>query len=195
MALINCPECGKEVSDKAYTCPHCGNPMSIPSDTDTVQSNGAEEFIFCPRCLSMQVHSEKKGFGGGKALAGAIAFGGIGILAGTIGSKKVDVTCLKCGHKFKAGDSLVATINEKNKIEQDLNNEIRLHGTRSAQQYIQKKQNWGSSQAFCFIETYMKGHPDVTPAAVPNDDKDAIYKIGCLIATVIIIAILFWIFI
>ena len=24
MALINCPECGKEVSDKAATCPNCG---------------------------------------------------------------------------------------------------------------------------------------------------------------------------
>ena len=23
MALINCPECGKEISDKAVTCPHC----------------------------------------------------------------------------------------------------------------------------------------------------------------------------
>lgn len=24
MALINCPECGKEISDKAQTCPNCG---------------------------------------------------------------------------------------------------------------------------------------------------------------------------
>lgn len=24
MALINCPECGREVSDTAKTCPHCG---------------------------------------------------------------------------------------------------------------------------------------------------------------------------
>ena len=24
MALINCPECNKEVSDKAEICPHCG---------------------------------------------------------------------------------------------------------------------------------------------------------------------------
>lgn len=33
--LIKCPECGKEVSDKANACPHCGNPMAylgrIPS--------------------------------------------------------------------------------------------------------------------------------------------------------------------
>lgn len=24
MALIKCPECGKEISDKAIKCPHCG---------------------------------------------------------------------------------------------------------------------------------------------------------------------------
>lgn len=29
MALINCSECGKEVSDKASSCPNCGNPINI----------------------------------------------------------------------------------------------------------------------------------------------------------------------
>lgn len=24
MAMIKCPECGKEISDKATACPHCG---------------------------------------------------------------------------------------------------------------------------------------------------------------------------
>lgn len=28
MALINCPECGREISDKAVACPHCGCPSS-----------------------------------------------------------------------------------------------------------------------------------------------------------------------
>ena len=27
MGLINCPECGKEVSDQAQSCPHCGYPL------------------------------------------------------------------------------------------------------------------------------------------------------------------------
>jgi DNA-directed RNA polymerase subunit RPC12/RpoP len=27
MALIKCPECGKEISDKAGKCPHCGYPI------------------------------------------------------------------------------------------------------------------------------------------------------------------------
>ncbi len=28
MALIKCPECGKEISDKAAACPNCGCPIS-----------------------------------------------------------------------------------------------------------------------------------------------------------------------
>ena len=27
MALINCPECNKEISDKAKSCPNCGLPL------------------------------------------------------------------------------------------------------------------------------------------------------------------------
>ena len=27
MALINCPECGKEVSDASVNCPNCGYPI------------------------------------------------------------------------------------------------------------------------------------------------------------------------
>ena len=28
MALIKCPDCGKEVSDKAPACPNCGRPIA-----------------------------------------------------------------------------------------------------------------------------------------------------------------------
>jgi len=28
MALISCPECGKEISDRASSCPNCGCPIS-----------------------------------------------------------------------------------------------------------------------------------------------------------------------
>ena len=36
MALIQCEECGKEISDKALTCPECGMPTLAQLDkTDT----------------------------------------------------------------------------------------------------------------------------------------------------------------
>lgn len=31
MAIVNCKECGKEISDMAQTCPHCG--VVIKKDT------------------------------------------------------------------------------------------------------------------------------------------------------------------
>lgn len=30
MALINCPECNRQVSEKAPTCPNCGAPIATP---------------------------------------------------------------------------------------------------------------------------------------------------------------------
>lgn len=33
MALIKCPECGREISDKAASCPGCGCPVSNSSVT------------------------------------------------------------------------------------------------------------------------------------------------------------------
>lgn len=59
--------------------------------------------VYCPKCLSTSISADKKGFGIGKAVIGAAAFGGIGLAAGNIGSKKVICTCLKCGYKWKAG--------------------------------------------------------------------------------------------
>ena len=29
MALIKCKECGREISDKASVCPHCGCPVEL----------------------------------------------------------------------------------------------------------------------------------------------------------------------
>lgn len=68
MALISCPECGKEISDKALACPHCGNPMNQP----TQQIQQEEEYLCCPKCGSRELHAEHKGFSGGKALVGAV---------------------------------------------------------------------------------------------------------------------------
>lgn len=37
MALIKCPECDLQVSDKAITCPHCGYPLDKPAATRSVR--------------------------------------------------------------------------------------------------------------------------------------------------------------
>ena len=40
MALLKCPECTHDVSDKALTCPNCGYPMNMPSSTKPRIRNG-----------------------------------------------------------------------------------------------------------------------------------------------------------
>lgn len=40
MALLKCPECMHDVSDKALTCPNCGYPMNMPSSTKPRIRNG-----------------------------------------------------------------------------------------------------------------------------------------------------------
>lgn len=172
MALIECPECGGKVSDKANVCIHCGYPLhneekvqqiqycpycgkpnsiestfcgycgksfvkqtvtneiAASSDTDIMEyKNGLDmpsdsirlqqaQIIQqqrqleeqrrqynaqakCPKCGSISLSGGKQGFGVGKAVAGAMLLGGVGLLAGEIGANKTVVTCLNCGYKFK----------------------------------------------------------------------------------------------
>ena len=47
MALIKCPECGKEISDKAEFCPHCGCPHTVinisNSEKDTTDKSDSTD--------------------------------------------------------------------------------------------------------------------------------------------------------
>lgn len=49
MALIKCPECGKEISDKASACPNCGCPSSEWSKSNKSDDGGAD--VESERCL------------------------------------------------------------------------------------------------------------------------------------------------
>ena len=69
------------------------------------------EQIGCPKCGSTQLTTNEKGFSGGKAVAGAVLTGGIGLLAGFHGKNKVIITCLACGKKFKPGEGKVIVTN------------------------------------------------------------------------------------
>ncbi len=166
MSLISCPECQKQVSDKAKSCPNCGYPIElitppIPTEemciycgsnnpigsdycdscgmrltdyTPMVQKNSSSLPIIddndqlqiiqekqlhiqeqlleheieihnsqakCPRCGSISLSGNKKGFGIGKAVVGASFIGAFGLIAGNINSKKLIITCMNCGHRFK----------------------------------------------------------------------------------------------
>lgn len=69
--------------------------------------------VKCPKCGSTQITAGKHGFSAGKAVGGALLTGGIGLLAGMHGSKKIEITCLNCGNKFKPGANLVVEPKEQ----------------------------------------------------------------------------------
>jgi len=45
MALINCSECGKQVSDQAAACPHCGAPVADRAAGTAKSASGKKESI------------------------------------------------------------------------------------------------------------------------------------------------------
>lgn len=77
MALIKCPDCGKEVSSSAKNCPNCGAPI------DTA--------VYCPRCGSKSV----------KTISGASKVASLA-LWGVFAANKVKSTymCEECKFKF-----------------------------------------------------------------------------------------------
>jgi len=65
------------------------------------------EKILCPRCNSSLIEYNKKGFGLGKAVVGGVIAGGVGLLAGFLGSSKIKANCLSCGKIFDPKDGYV----------------------------------------------------------------------------------------
>ena len=65
MAIIACPECGKEISDKAKSCPHCGYVLEKEKQIGKIicEECGTEfddELDACPNCGCPKIE-EKKG--------------------------------------------------------------------------------------------------------------------------------------
>lgn len=59
--------------------------------------------IRCPKCGSNQITAQKKGYGLGNAAIGGVLLGPVGLLGGFVGSKKILITCLRCGHSWTPG--------------------------------------------------------------------------------------------
>lgn len=123
MSATECPHCHKFfASVNRTTCPYCfgGLFAQAPSTADDIavltwrplppsreapqkNTTPSPQPFACPKCGSTNLVGDKKGFGLGKALVGGVLLGGVGLLGGFVGSKKVTVTCMQCGHAWEAG--------------------------------------------------------------------------------------------
>lgn len=53
MALIKCPECGKDISDKAHSCIHCGYPLEQNNGINSVNTKTVpDDTQRCPSVIS-----------------------------------------------------------------------------------------------------------------------------------------------
>ena len=68
---------------------------------DRIKQMDKDGTVYCPKCYSTQITANKRGFSLGKAAAGTLIAGGA--LLGAVGKNKIEITCLKCGNKWKAG--------------------------------------------------------------------------------------------
>jgi len=60
MALINCPECGKQVSTAANTCPHCGYPVA--ENLPEIQAKAATSPALDPTTVLAEIRPSWWGF-------------------------------------------------------------------------------------------------------------------------------------
>jgi len=93
--LIQCPDCRKAISKRAYSCPHCGCPVSevIGQEQETIKPISTLESPKCPTCGSIDVEKISTG----KKLA---YLAGFGALAPAFKKARSQFECKSCGYKW-----------------------------------------------------------------------------------------------
>lgn len=94
MALVICPECGKQVSTNASSCPHCGTPLNL--DPNRSDREWLVALLLCFFLGTLGIHS----FYARKNVVGVVqlfTLGGCGIWA------LIDFIMILCG-SYKDGD-------------------------------------------------------------------------------------------
>ena len=121
--LIKCPECGKEVSDKAEQCIYCGFPINdkeinyiCPDCRNTTYSkceNEYEVYLVCNKChKSIVIKTKKQAIPSircPKCLSKNITTGARGVTGfwGAIGASKTVNRCGNCGYVFNPNQSVM----------------------------------------------------------------------------------------
>jgi len=108
LALVKCSDCGNDMSSSAPACPKCGKPAAVPAES-VKKAIATHACIHCGS-TELSFSDDKQGFGAGKALLGAVAFGPLGLFAGAINKNKrhAHIRCNSCLKIFSADQMLKA---------------------------------------------------------------------------------------
>lgn len=114
--LISCPDCSKEISPRATSCPHCGAPNDSAPLTGN-QQPAANTAMQCHNCKIALVRNTEKSSVSAAGLLGALLFIAgipclfllpllgiilmiIGILAGIMSKREhAYMVCPQCGYR------------------------------------------------------------------------------------------------
>lgn len=97
MALIKCPECGKDMSDKASACPSCGCPVF---DSNNQMDSKAEAKVLCPKCGGKHVGISVVQAGEYESSHGKMKKGKFKGNSYTFNGTKKMAVCQNCGHSW-----------------------------------------------------------------------------------------------
>lgn len=75
----------------------------VPGDADEMPIIAERLALTCPQCRSPQLTANKRGVSLKNAVIGGAVLGPAGLLGGLVGSSRVNITCLQCGHSWAAG--------------------------------------------------------------------------------------------
>lgn len=130
MALIKCPECGKEVSDTAISCPNCGFQIRDYSTQNKYhksnkcanEKTGDESFdetgymgkknLACPTCGNKNVRIQN-GIPGIKIFSEMASFGTVTPMTKKEYRGKMKYVCKECGAKWAENPDLITPETEK----------------------------------------------------------------------------------
>ena len=109
MALFNCPECRKEISDKAVSCPNCGVPINSKVkinkpykykwyEYEPISPSVKHNKFTCPNCKSSSTTC-KRDIGCAVLIIIFISFG-IGLIM--IPFLPYTCKCKSCDYKWKS---------------------------------------------------------------------------------------------
>lgn len=105
---IDCPLCFKRIAVAIVHNEAAPLPPPLPAMRPPpipVAQADPDAPLRCPKCFSTQLSANKTGFGLKGAAVGGVLLGGVGLLAGLIGTGKIKITCLRCAHVFQPGQA------------------------------------------------------------------------------------------